>query len=190
MGIGLKIIAASDAPVRLSSNQEISFKGLAGITNEDPHVDVWVLNSSETPSSVWHVYSGGTMLGAAFAMQYQYQDMGSIGNVPSEYWIAAGQFGPAPGDTIVKGAYINDPQNTPTCNFVADDFVVPNVGNTVQVTILADGAAFDVGDYVDRDTNAGLFCGGLFWDIVSVDDTTHVTLRNRGIFGAVVVLNG
>lgn len=190
MGIGLKRIVPSNVPVRLSDDPELTFKGLAGITNEDPRVNAWVINSPTEPASVWHVYSGGTMLGAAFAMQYQFQDMGSTGNVPGEYWLAAGQFGPRPGDTIPDGAYINDPQNTPISNFVAEAFVVPAVGGTVDVTLLANGATFDVGDYVDLATNTGVFCGGLFWDVTDVTNFPTITLKNTGIYGAVVVLNG
>jgi hypothetical protein len=187
-GLQLKTIVASDAPIQLTTDGQLGFNGLAGITNEDPSVDVLILRlPSATPSSIDEIYRAGSLLPAGYDMQYQFQDQGT-GNVPANYWFAALPFGPGLGDTIAKRAYVATPMND-ACTFVASNFVLPALNNTVQITVL-DTSAFAVGDYVDRATNAGVFVGGRFWDIVSIDSGTTMTIRLRDVFGAVVIMLG
>lgn len=196
MGIQIKIIAASDATVRLSSDTTLGFRGLAGLTNEDKCTDVAALflpipPVSEDPPpaapTVNDVYRNGSLLVHDYAMQYQVQDM-DTGNTPCDYLLAALPFGPEPGETIEKRAYVATPQNS-ISTFVNADFIVPALGVTVQVTVL-DATAFTIGDYVDRATNEGLFVGSRFWDIVSIDSSTTMTIRLRDVFGAVVIMLG
>lgn len=39
-------------------------------------------------------------------------------------------------------------------------------------------------------TNAGVFCGGRFWDIVSIESSTQMTIKLRDVFGAVITMIG
>jgi hypothetical protein len=187
MGIQLKIIAASDAPVQLSSNTALGFRGLASPTNEDANVDVVIRHSPVTTPSLNEVYRGGSMLVHSYGMQYQVQDT-ETGNTPSEYWLAALPFGPMPGDIIAVRSYVATPENS-ACTFVAVAFTLPALNGNVQITVL-DTSDFSVGNYVDRVTNTGLFVGGRFWDIVSIDSGTLMTLKLRDVFGAVVIMLG
>jgi hypothetical protein len=162
---------------------------LAGITNEDPEVDVYCrhVGANVTPASVMEIVRGGTMLAHAFGMQYQVQNM-STGNIPSEYWIAATPFGPMPGDTIAARVYCASPQND-VATLVTSSFTVPSLNSNVQIDVL-DTSGFSVGTFVNNAANAGVFCGGRFWDIVSVDSATQMTLKLRDAFGAVVTMIG
>lgn len=189
MGLQLKVIAASDAPVQLSSDATLGFRGLASPTNEDPNVDVAIryVPAPGSAPSLNDVYLGGSLLVRAYGMQYQVQDT-ETGNTPSDYWIAALPFGPMPTNTIATRSYVATPANT-ACSFVAVDFTLPAVNSNVSITVL-DTSVFAVGNYVDRATNTGLFCGGRFWDIVSIDSATTMTVKLRDVFGAVVIMLG
>ena len=186
MGITLKVIMSSAEPLQLTANSNIGFQGLAGFSNEDPNVAVSCLHlPNQTPASVEAVWCGGARIEKNSINQVQ--DLGA-GNIPAEYWFAAIPFGPMPGDTCQKGAYVANPQNT-ACTFVAASFTLPAVNSTVQVTVLST-SEFAEGDFIDHATNDGVFCGGRFWDIVSIDSGTTMTLRLRDVFGAVVTMLG
>ena len=83
----IKAIASSAEPLQLTADTNLGFAGLAGITNEDPNVDVYVchVGPSVTPAGVNEIIRGGTLFAHGFGMQYQVQNM-STGNIPSEYW--------------------------------------------------------------------------------------------------------
>jgi hypothetical protein len=185
----IKVIASSIEPLPLTTDANLGFVGLAGITNEDPEVDVYCrhVGANVTPASVMEIVRGGTMLAHAFGMQYQVQNM-STGNIPSEYWIAATPFGPMPGDTIAARVYCASPQND-VATLVTSSFTVPSLNSNVQIDVL-DTSGFSVGTFVNNAANAGVFCGGRFWDIVSVDSATQMTLKLRDAFGAVVTMIG
>lgn len=186
MGLQLKIIAASDAPVQLSTDTTLGFRGLAGIMNETTGVKVACLClPNATPSSVQEVWRGGTAIVCGAINQVQ--DL-TDGNIPYHYWVAATSFGPMPGDTINAGEYCATPQND-VATFVTEPFTLPAINSTVQITVL-DTSAFAIGNYADRTANTGVFCGGRFWDIVSLDSATTMTLRLRDVFGAVVTMLG
>lgn len=185
----IKVIASSIEPLPLTSDANLGFAGLAGITNEDPEVDVYCchVGANVTPASVKEIVRSGTMFAHAFGMQYQVQNM-STGNIPSEYWIVATPFGPMPSETISARAYCASPQNN-VATLVTTSFAVPSLNSNVQIDVL-DTGDFTVGAFVDNATNAGVFCGGRFWDIVSIDSATQMTIKLRNVFGAVVTMIG
>lgn len=185
----IKVIASSAEPLQLTPDTNLGFAGLAGITNEDPNVDVYVchVGPSVTPASVNEIIRGGTLFAHGFGMQYQVQNM-STGNIPSEYWAVATPFGPMPGDTIDERAYCASPQND-VATLVTSAFTVPSLNSNVQIDVL-DTTDFTVGTFVDNATNEGVFCGGRFWDVVSIDSATQMTIRLRDAFGAVVTMIG
>lgn len=185
----IKVIASSAEPLQLTPDTNLGFAGLAGITNEDPNVDVYVchVGPSVTPAGVNEIIRGGTLFAHGFGMQYQVQNM-STGNIPSEYWAVATPFGPMPSDTVDAREYVATPQNN-AATLVAVPFTIPALNSDVQIDVL-DTSGFSVGAFVNNATNAGVFCGGRFWDIVSVDSATQMTLKLRDAFGAVVTMIG
>jgi hypothetical protein len=90
---------------------------------------------------------------------------------------------------------VHSPNNTAHA-YLAAEFTLPAVGSEVSIEVQAacDESADDfapaVGVYVDRETDLGIFVGGVFFDLVSIDDSTHMTIRNRGLPGAVVTAIG
>lgn len=185
----LKLIVSSIEPRPLTTETNLGFAGLAGITNEDPFVDVYCahIGANVTPANTSEVIRRGTLYACDFKMQYQVQNM-DTGNLPAEYWAVATPFGPMPGDTINARAYCAKPQND-VATLVTTSFVIPALNSNVQISVL-DTSDFVVGTFVDNATNEGVFVGGRFWDIVSIDSSTQMTIKLRNAFGAVVTMFG
>lgn len=185
----IKVIASSIEPLPLTTDTNLGFAGLAGITNEDPEVDVYCchVGANVTPASVMEIVCRGSLVAHGFGVQLQVQNT-STGNIPSEYWAVATPFGLMPGDTVPARSYCATPQNS-VANLVVLPFLIPALDSDVQITVL-DTSGFSVGTFVNNATNAGVFCGGRFWDIVSIESSTQMTIRLRDAFGAVVTMIG
>ncbi len=195
MGWSALVIADATSVANLGTTEQ-GFRGLAGIFNQDNANDAIVLNSPTEPSLA-QLHAQGAWLGPLGNPQVQVQEIG-IGTDPSTIWVGCTPFVHAvPGNTIApeEDVYPPSPGNE-VHGYVAASFVIPAVGNAVSIEVLsacnvnASAFAAQIGDYVDRSTNKGLFLGGLFWDLVSIDDSTHITIRNTGKPGAAITAIG
>lgn len=84
--------------------------------------------------------------------------------------------------------YCAKPRND-AATLVTTSFVIPALNSNVQISVL-NTSGFATGTFVDNATNDGVFCGGRFWDIVSIDSSTQMTVKLRNAFGAVVTMIG
>lgn len=170
-----------------------SFKGLAGIFNEDDSNDCKVFPSSTEPA-LKELHRRGVWLGALGQPQSQVQDM-QTGFDAATFYVGCEPFCPAPGTTIPARSDVRTPSNTAHA-YLATAFTLPAVNSTVQITIKAacgeDTSDFTaaVGNYTSRVDDIGIFVGGVFFDLVSIDSSTTMTIRNRGLAGAVITAIG
>jgi hypothetical protein len=197
----LKVIADSTSVAQLGSQVQ-GTKGLCGIFDEDANNDckIYSCNATDDEGSaipnptLRELHRNGVWLGAGGAPQEQFQDM-AVGFIAGRYFVGCEPFVIPPGSTIPIKSDVHTPNNTAHA-YLASEFALPNVGDTIQITVQhacgesADDFADAVGVYVDRETDLGVFVGGVFFDLVSVDDSTHMTIRNRGLPGAVVAAIG
>jgi hypothetical protein len=167
---------------------EEGFRGLGGIFNEDDNNDCKILQKANAAPSLKELHRRGVWLGAHGEPQAQVQDM-QTGFDPSAFYVGCEPFVSAPGTTIPIKSDVRTPNNTAHA-YLAADFVLPNVGDTIQITVQlacgesADDFASSVGEYDGRQADLGVFVGGVFFDLVSIEDSTHMTIRNRGLPGA------
>lgn len=190
------IVIADSTSVVAMGTAEQGFRGLGGIFNEDRNNDCKILQKGGGNPTLAELHSRGIWLGASGEPQAQVQDM-STGFDPSTFWVGCEPFVIAPGADIPIKADIRSPMNTsPAHGYLAAGFGLPAVGATIVIEVQdacgVNAATFapHVGTYVDRDTDRGVFIDGVFFDLVSIDDDTHMTIRNRGLPGAVVTSIG
>jgi hypothetical protein len=176
-----KVIADSSSVAQLSTDSASTSHGCACIAN-DGGAPVYVVRVASAPSLA-ATFLGGCLV--EHGMHCKEFGGGRAPTVLSDLWIACAPAPLAAGASVAIGSYVAKPNNT-TSTFVAAAFTQPAVSATVAVTVV-DGSGFAVGDYVDRGTNAGLYVGGTFYDITDVTGNV-ITIRNRGLAGAVVSL--
>lgn len=159
------------------------------------HEGVFPLTSA--PPTAAEVLQNGATLKEHGNSQDQAQGEGSGVNL-AWYFLTAIPLPPVPGTVIERGSVICSPEddanNDVEFSFIADanGVTIPAANATVQVTLVTDPAALgtaqwsgaEVYDPTHADRTLGVFLGGLFWDIVSVDSASQMTLRNRGLAGA------
>jgi hypothetical protein len=197
MAISSKVISDSTSTVAVGTTEQV-FEGLAMIMNQCKvnearllYVGLDAAGNQPSPPAPAFVWALGSTLHPNDEPQCQFQDERN-GSNPSYYWVACLPFAIAPGSTIVAHEDAHSPtidSVTPKHTFTTSSFVVPAVSATVSIEVLST-AAFAVGDYVDRATNTGVFIGGLFFDITAIADSTHMTIRNRGLPGAIITAIG
>jgi hypothetical protein len=193
MSVQLKVIADSTSAVAMGSGAD-TFRGLAGFLNEDEHNDCKVAFVAEGEPTAADLARLGAWLGAGASPQIQVQDMGT-GFDASRFFVICEPFVLSPGVSIPAKSDIHTPKNTIHA-YLAEGFTLPNLNDTVDVVvkeslgISADSFIGAVGEYAGREANLGVFIGGVFFDLVAIVDSTHMTIRNRGLPGAVVSVIG
>lgn len=187
------IIATHDEAQRLDTVSGVM--GLGEIVSEEGgdakalYCFDGIFEGTSLPPTANDVLENGSLVLEYLASQGQRQGEGAGVDLYNTF-VSALPIPPDPSSTIKKKAAICAPNDTAVndvaFSFILTDFVIPAINSDVQVHVYdtSEWLAPSTYDETHADRTAGVFCGGLFWDVVSVDDANHLTIKNRGLAGA------
>ncbi len=201
MGKNTVIVATHDEARPLSADNGVY--GLGEVVSEEHgRARIWYCHEGLDPltaaaPTAARVLKKGALLRDHGDSQDQGQGEGGGVNLAWNF-VTAVPAPPAPGTTIERGAVICSPEedanNDVQCTYVddANGFAIPAVNAIAQVTVVTTPAGLstaqwggaEVYDPTHANRTLGVFCGGGFWDIVSIDASDKMTLRWRGLAGA------
>lgn len=185
IGYSYKVIATADEAKPLGTTVEDAFSGIGAPCNRDPVQRVFLMFSTTNNAapSAAEVVRVGAELDPHEQQQTQYVNEGTP---IKDYYVTCHPLHVEAGAVIERGAYVCDEANA-AYTFILANFTQPAVDANVAVSVLDSAVAcLSVGGLPVE--SRVFVAGGGFYDVVSIDSATQVTLKYRGEPGAVVTV--
>lgn len=185
VGYSYKVIATANEAKPLGTTVDDAFSGIGAPCNRDPVHKVYLLfsNTNNPAPSADDVVRIGAELDPHEQQQTQYVNEGTP---IKDYYVTCHPLHVESGAIIERGAYVCDEANA-SYTFILANFTQPAVDANVAVSVL-DSAVACLSDGGLPVASRVFVAGGGFYDVVSIDSGTQVTLKFRGEPGAVVTV--